>query len=176
MIYAKLNFAVQNLRDGLRNQNVKWHGETSHQLLRLPGSLTLLLSSCCHSACKISPTAKAKYFPLQGFGIGIKAGIRFGTGLSPPCPQTYKHAEYLILRKHIIRSCLEPLKAVDSTSDLRAWNLRSAMHKSPFHTRKNLRLRIFLTLVLFWKCESTVQLWWDGYFHQNGRTGKSRKT
>lgn len=127
-------------------------------LLPLLGTPTLLLSSCCHSACKISPTSKAKCFPLQGFGICSKAGIRFGTGLSPPCPQTHKHAEYLMLRRCTISLCLEPLKAVDSLSDLRTWNPRSAMYKPLFHTSKNLRLGIFLTLVLSWKCESTAQL------------------
>lgn len=89
-------------------------------LLPLPGTPTLLLSSCCHSACKISPTAKAKCFPLQGFAIGSKAGIGFGTGLPPPRPQTHKHTEYLMLRRCTVSLCLEPLKAVDSPSDLRA--------------------------------------------------------
>lgn len=64
-----------------------------HQIskpLPLPGSGASppLLGRCCHSACKTSPTAKAKCFPLQGFDTGSKAGSRFGTGLSPPCPQT----------------------------------------------------------------------------------------
>lgn len=127
-------------------------------LLPLPGTCTLLLNSCCHSACKISPTAKAKCFPLQGFGIGRKAGIRFRIGLSPPCPQTYKYAEYLMLRKSFISLCLEPPKAVYSPSDLKAQNLKFAIYKPVCHTHKTLWLRIFLTLVLFRKCESPVQL------------------
>lgn len=94
------------------------------------------LPPCCHSACKISPREKAKCFPPQGYGIGSKAGIRFGTGLSPPCPQTHKHTEYLMLRKRLVSLCRELLKAVDSLSYLSPGPKICNVQVSLSHTQK----------------------------------------
>lgn len=73
-IYAKVNFAAQNLRDGLelywckRNENVKWHGEASDQhafttARNLHSAPEQLLPFCMQNF----PNSKSKMFSSSGF-------------------------------------------------------------------------------------------------------------